>query len=150
MTVPRRVVTRPPGPGEDHQPVTASQFADGLASGRYACHWDAHGLRYGLPVAVDHVVRSGGLVVANVSRTALGDLARRYADLRVVLVTADDQVRARRLARRGRENHREVTGRLDRADPAPGHQVDLTVVNDGVLAEAGEALTTFLRAIVSG
>ncbi|MCL2453912.1 MAG: phosphonate metabolism protein/1,5-bisphosphokinase (PRPP-forming) PhnN [Micrococcales bacterium] len=146
VTVPRRVVTRPPGPGEDHLPATEREFAEVRASGGYACHWDAHGLRYGLPTCVDEVVRAGGVVLANVSRTALDELERRYADFRVVLVTASDEVRARRLAQRGRESHDDVARRVARLDPAPGRRVDLVIVNDGALAEAGDALTAFLRA----
>ncbi|MCL2849802.1 MAG: phosphonate metabolism protein/1,5-bisphosphokinase (PRPP-forming) PhnN [Micrococcales bacterium] len=150
VNVPQRVVTRPPGPGEDHLPVDEREFADALADGRYACSWDAHGLRYGLPAHVDDVVRAGGTVVANVSRTALAELSQRYADLRVVLVTAPDAVRAQRLAGRGRETGDEVTSRLRRHDPAPGHHTDLTVVNDGPLADAGDVLTAFLHEAARG
>ncbi|MCL2466897.1 MAG: phosphonate metabolism protein/1,5-bisphosphokinase (PRPP-forming) PhnN [Micrococcales bacterium] len=145
VMVPRRVITRPAGPGEDHLPVTKDEFANALAEGAFACHWDAHGLRYGLPACVDDVVRDGRVVVANVSRTVLDDLAGRYDDLRVVLVTAAERVRAHRLSRRGRETRDEVTRRLDRDDPAPGHKADLTIINNGSLAEAGDVLTTFLE-----
>ena len=148
VSVPRRAVTRPAGPGEDHLPVTEHELAHGLATGAYACHWQAHGLRYGVPSSADEVVRAGRVVLANVSRAAVAGLERRYADLRVVLVTASGPVRAARLARRGRESHDDVARRLARADPAPGQRADLVLVNDGPLAQAGDALTTFLCGIL--
>lgn len=145
--VPRRVITRPAGAGEDHEPATEEQFAAAEARGAYAAAWRAHGLRYGIPAAVDHVVNSGGIVLANVSRSALAALAARYPGLLVVRVTADEQVRAERLARRKRESDGEIAARLARPDPDPGYPVDLEVCNDGELAIAGNALVEFLRTV---
>ena len=50
---PRRTITRPPGPGEDHDPVTEEQFALARDDGAFALCWQAHGLRYGIPGSVD-------------------------------------------------------------------------------------------------
>ncbi|HEY0247685.1 MAG TPA: phosphonate metabolism protein/1,5-bisphosphokinase (PRPP-forming) PhnN [Gryllotalpicola sp.] len=144
VSVPRRVVTRPAGPGEDHLPTTEDEFAAGLAAGAFACSWRAHGLGYGLPASIDEAVRTDRLALANVSRTALAELEQRYESFRVVLVTASAEVRAERLARRGRESGAEVDRRLSRSDPAPGHAVHLELSNDGELAAAGERLVTFL------
>jgi ribose 1,5-bisphosphokinase len=149
VEVPRRVVTRPAGPGEDHEPATEDDFAHRLAAGEYACHWRAHGLGYGIPAAVDRVVRDGRLVLANVSRAALSELEARYAVFRVVRVTASPGVRAERLARRGRESRAEIAHRLARVDPAPGHPAHLELANDGALADAGERLIAFLRGLAA-
>lgn len=141
---PRRVITRPPGPGEDHEPVTAEQFAAARARGDFAISWDAHGLRYGIPVSADAHVRDGRVVVANVSRAALSELAARYERLAVVLVTVREDVRARRLRARGREPDHGISQRLARPDPAPGYPVDAVIENNGSLAEGGDQLVNII------
>lgn len=144
---PRRTVTRPSGPGEDHDPLDPDAFATAARTGAFAVHWHAHGLDYGIPAQVDADVRAGMTVVANVSRGVLGVLAERYARLVVVCVTVPDAVRAERLLARRRESSDAVTARLERPDPAPDHQVDVEIRNDGPLEVGGEAmLAAVLRA----
>jgi ribose 1,5-bisphosphokinase len=137
---PRRAITRPPAPGEDHDPMTEEQFAEALSQGAFAVHWQAHGLRYGIPTAADAEVRDGLVVVANVSRGVLGELSERYRRLVVVRVTVSEEVRARRLRDRRRETEPGIGQRLARPDPAPGHRVDAVIQNDGSLAEGGARL----------
>jgi len=137
---PRRVITRPPGPGEDHDPVTGEQFAVARQRGAFAVYWQAHGLWYGIPASADTDVRNGRVVVANVSRGALGELAARYQRLVVVRVTVSQEIREQRLRGRGREPERGIGQRLARPDPAPGHRVDAEIRNDGSLAEGGAQL----------
>jgi ribose 1,5-bisphosphokinase len=143
---PRRAVTRPPGPGEDHDPVTEDQFATARNRGAFAVYWRAHGLRYGLPASVDAEVRDGLVVVANVSRTVLDELDARYRRLVVVRVTVAEEVRAQRLRARRREPELGIGQRLARPDPAPGHRVDAVIQNDGSLAEGGAQLLGIIRA----
>lgn len=142
---PRRVITRPPGPGEDHEPVTEEQFTQAFGRGELAVCWTAHGLRYGIRAAADADVRAGRVVVANVSRAVLDELAVRYRRLVVVRVTVSDEVRALRLRARQREPEDGIGQRLARPDPAPGHRVDVLIENDGSLAEGG---TRLLRVIL--
>jgi ribose 1,5-bisphosphokinase len=80
--------------------------------------WHAHGLCYGIPAVADVEVRNGRVVVANVSRGVLDELAERYRRLVVVLA---------------------------RADPALGHRVDATIRNDGSLADGGTQLVDVIR-----
>jgi ribose 1,5-bisphosphokinase len=144
---PRRTVTRPSGPGEDHDPLEPDAFAAAARAGAFAVHWHAHGLDYGIPAQVDDDVRAGRTVVVNVSRGVLEELAERYDRLVVVRVTVPDEVRAERLRSRRRESGDAVTARLQRPDPAPDHQVDVEIRNDGPLEVGGEALlATVLRA----
>ncbi|MCL2581726.1 MAG: phosphonate metabolism protein/1,5-bisphosphokinase (PRPP-forming) PhnN [Streptosporangiales bacterium] len=143
---PRRVITRPPGPGEDHQPATEAEFAAGLGRGDFAVSWRAHGLRYGIPADADAQVRAGRVVVANVSRAVLGDLAGRYQRLIVAVVTVSPRVRAQRLRARGRESDEGIGRRLSRPDPAPGHQADVVISNDGPVTQGGDALLSAIRA----
>jgi len=142
---PRRVITRPPGPGEDHEPVSEEVFAQALDRGDFAVCWHAHGLRYGIRASADAEVRDGRVVVVNVSRAVIGELAGRYLRLVVVRVTVAEEVRARRLRARGREPEPGIGRRLARLDPAPGHRVDAVIENDRSLAEGGAALVRIIR-----
>ena len=147
---PRRAITRPPGPGEDHDPVTEDQFATARSRGAFAVYWRAHGLCYGLPASVDAEVRDGLVVVANVSRSVIDELDARYRRLVVVHVTVPEEVRAQRLRARRREQEHGIGQRLARADPAPGHRVDAVIQNDGSLAEGGTQLLRVVRDAVRG
>lgn len=142
---PRRVITRPPGPGEDHDPIEPGEFDAALARGAFAVSWQAHGLHYGIPVSVDADVRAGRPVVANVSRGVLGVLAARYERLVVVRVTVSEAVRILRLRARQRESAGDIAQRLSRADPAPDHPVDAEICNDGPLDDGGEQLLRIIR-----
>lgn len=143
----RRVITRSPGPSEDCQELTEAEFSATEAAGGFAVSWRAHGLGYGVPTTVDTVVREGGIAVANVSRTVLSALATRYSGFRLVRVSVSPEVRAARLAARGRETKEDIAGRIARPDPAPDARVDLEIVNDGTIAEAGQLLIDFLRSL---
>jgi ribose 1,5-bisphosphokinase len=142
---PRRAITRPPGPGEDHDPVTEDQFATARGRGAFAVYWRAHGLCYGLPASVDAEVRGGLVVVANVSRSVIDELDARYQRVVVVHVTVPEEVRAQRLRARSREPELGIGQRLARPDPAPGHRVDAVIQNDGSLAEGGTQLLRVIR-----
>jgi ribose 1,5-bisphosphokinase len=143
---PRRAITRPPGPGEDYDPLTEDQFAQASSRGAFAVSWHAHGLNYGIPASADTEVRDGRVVVANVSRTVIGELAARYRRLVVVEVTAAEQARAQRLRARHREPEPGIGPRLARPDPAPGHRVDALIDNDGPLANSGAQLVRLIHA----
>jgi ribose 1,5-bisphosphokinase len=147
---PRRAITRPPGPGEDHDPVTEDQFAHAREHGAFALCWKAHGLSYGIPASADADVRDGLVVVANVSRSVIGELADRYQRLIVVSVTVPEEIRARRLRARSRETDRGIGQRLARPDPAPSHRVDVVIRNDGSLAEGGAQLLAVIRDAAHG
>ena len=142
---PRRAITRPPGPGENHDPVTEDQFAVARDRGDFAVWWQAHGLCYGIPASVDGEVLDGLVVVANVSRSVLAELDQRYRRLVVVCVTVSEEVRAQRLRARRRELEPGIGQRLARPDPAPGHRVDAVIQNDGFLAEGGAQLLRVIR-----
>ena len=147
---PRRAITRPPGPGEDHDPMTQDEFAAALSQGAFAVHWQAHGLRYGIPAAADAEIRDGRVVVANVSRGVLGELGARYQRLVVVRVTVSEEVRAQRLRARGREAGPGIGQRLARPDPAPGYRADAVIENDGSLAEGGDRLLRVIAGAAAG
>lgn len=144
----RRVITRSPGQGENHDAVDDASFEAARVWGAFAVHWAAHGLRYGIPAEVDEVVAAGGIVVANVSRGVLADLDSRYERLVVVRIVVSDEVRRSRLRDRGRESGRMLDARVDRRDPAPEYPA-VEIVNDGALADAGDQFVGVLRSVAT-
>lgn len=109
----RRVITRPSeAGGEEFDGVSAQEFHLRRERGEFALHWEAHGLNYGIPRAE---VEGAGDVIFNGSRAALPEAARVFPGLRVILVTAPDEVLAARLAARGREDAADIRARLARA-----------------------------------
>ena len=120
--------------------MTEDQFAEARDHGAFALYWHAHGLWYGIPASVDAEMRAGRVVVANVSRSVIGELDARYRRLVVVRVSVSEEVRAQRLRARNRETEPGIEHRLSRPDPAPGHRVDAVIENDGSLAEGGARL----------
>lgn len=146
----RRAITRPPDPGaEDHEPLTPEAFAERLDRGAFLFHWDAHGLRYGIPREVLDDVAAGRTVLFNGSRAALPAARAVFPGLEVVMVTAPPDLLARRLAERGRETAREIAGRLDRGGLTPPEGA-IVVVNDGTLAQGVARLEAALNPAAAG
>jgi ribose 1,5-bisphosphokinase len=137
VAVVRRVVTRASDDGsEDHDSMTPDGFAAAEQRGEFALSWEAHGLKYGLPITLDD---------DNLSRAALPRVLARYPAALVVEVTAAPEIIARRLAGRGREDSEEIRRRMARGAgfrlPPSTVQID----NSGVLDEAGERFVALLR-----
>lgn len=117
---PRRVITRlADAGGEAHDAVDVPTFKRMQDDGAFALSWAAHGLQYGIPVAVDAHLASGGDVVVNVSRTVIDEARRRYPGLIVLSVTARDDVILSRLRARGRESEGDIVARIARARLLP-------------------------------
>jgi phosphonate metabolism protein PhnN/1,5-bisphosphokinase (PRPP-forming) len=139
----RRVITRPADAGaEDHEPATEEEFLARVARSDFALFWHAHGLSYGLP---KRAFDAPGDVIFNGSRAVLSDAARVFPGLRVVVVTAPDDILAARLAARGRESLEDIRARLARAAfTLPNGIETRTVVND---ATPAEGIARFLAAL---
>lgn len=146
----RRVVTREADCGsEDHDSLDVAAFAKAEAAGQFALNWDAHGLRYGLPIALESHLQAGRAVVANLSRAVIPALMQRYPDAVVVSVTADRDVIAQRLAKRGRETSESIQRRLDRSvgDRLPASTIRID--NSGDLAVAGDQFVRLLQDVTA-
>ena len=130
-----RCITRPAeAGGEAHEALTPEAFALRRSQGGFALWWEAHGLLYGIPQDIEFDLAAGRVAVANLSRHALAEAAARYP-LRVLLITAPVELRAARLAARGREAAADIAARLSReAGLPPGLDVE-TVSNDADVAE---------------
>ncbi len=149
VVFPRRVITRPHDAtgGEDHEPCDPAAFERRAAAGGFALHWQANGLRYGVPADIDRDLAAGRAVVVNVSRAIIADAEARYPGLQVCLITAPPSVLAARLRARGRESAADIDARLGRADAftvAARHV--RTITNDGALEHSVQALVAVISA----
>lgn len=149
----QRVITRAADAGgEDHVAVSAAGFEAQRAAGNFAVHWDAHGLRYGIPSDAQDQLAKGHLVIANGSRSALDRFQRAFPSLLVVNVTARPEVLAKRLEARGRESAAEIEARLKRGGSLsiPAQYNCLTIDNSGPLEEGGRKLVAALEELLAG
>ena len=146
----RRVVTRETdGGSEDHDSMSFEQFEAAADEGRFALSWSAHGLHYGLPVTLEDDLREGRLVMANLSRSVIPQVMERYPTALVVEITADRDVIAARLARRGREDAEEIRERLDRSVPVRLPSSTVRIDNSGPREIAGDRLVAVLMDLAS-
>lgn len=143
----RRVVTREADrQSEDHDTYAPEAFAAAVRARRFAIVWEAHGLQYGLPTRTDTEIAAGKVVVANISRGIIDALAERYADLKLVVVSAHPAVIAARLRARGRESDVDIARRLARrATEDRVRDGAFRLENSGPVEIAGERLTQMLR-----
>jgi ribose 1,5-bisphosphokinase len=141
IVFPRRIVTREPSAAEDNEGISETDFAAAVAAGGFAFWWDAHGLKYALGAAIDDDIRAGKAVVCNVSRTIVVELRRRYANVRVVLVTAPADILAARLTARGRTTDGAIGARLGRTTPSQEYlSPELVIENVGDLQSGAAKL----------
>src|SRR5690606_32652375 len=122
-----------------------ASFKAAEQGGAFALSWRSHSLSYGIPAAVDDIIRAGGIVIANLSRASVADARERYMRVMPVLVSISDETMAARLAARGREGPEQIAARIARnADyHGFGHQCSV-IDNSGALDVAGAAFVQFL------
>ncbi|SHN61758.1 phosphonate metabolism protein/1,5-bisphosphokinase (PRPP-forming) PhnN [Bradyrhizobium erythrophlei] len=142
----RRVITRPAGNGEDHEPVDDAEFDARISKGAFLHTWAAHGLRYGLPLSIADDLRAGRNVIANGSRAAIPEVSEDLGRLVVIEITAPREVLRERITSRGRETAVEVEERLTRAVPPLSDNVErVLVVNDSTVEEGAGRLVSALE-----
>src|SRR5580704_2025013 len=144
----RRVITRrAEAGGEDHTEMSCEAFARARKAGEFFAHWSAHGLDYGLPVALTEELAGGRHVIANGSRATIADIAGRVENFVTIEITARPETIAQRLAARGRETDEAIAARLARASPPfpPGIEV-VRIGNDSDPQTGAEALAVGLHA----
>lgn len=137
LVLARRVITRPSDAGgEVFDGVSRAQFATLKLAGAFALDWEAHGLCYGIPAAVDADLAAGRDVLANLSRGQLTKARNRFENLLVLALTARPEVLAARLKGRGREGAADIAARLARpSSPMPDGLDVLKIDNSGPLAQ---------------
>ncbi len=143
----RRAITRPAHEeSEDFLSLTEEAFEAAVQSGRFCFHWQANGLRYGLPDSMKGFVADGGLAVVNGSRAAYPEMGAIFPCLRSVLVRVDGSVLRERLRLRGREDVAEIEARITRAEAyLDAIEPDAVIDNSGPLERSGEAFAAYLR-----
>ena len=143
----RRAITRPADAGgEDHEEIDDAAFDARRDSGGFMLHWEAHGLKYGVPASYADALAAGANVVANVSRGVIGEAIARFAPAVVLEITASPDILAARLAGRGRETAAEVAARLARdAARIPSNADIVTIVNDGPREDGIARVVSLLR-----
>jgi ribose 1,5-bisphosphokinase len=137
VVFPTRVVTRRPSVFEDNEFMPPSAFEQAAANGAFAIWWSAHGHMYGIPLAVDFDIEAGRTVVCNVSRTVIGALRGRYANVVIVLITAPRDVLRSRLAARERASDGRVSDRMRRVDLSDGKLRPDVIINNVGDPESG-------------
>ncbi|MFN7222426.1 MAG: phosphonate metabolism protein/1,5-bisphosphokinase (PRPP-forming) PhnN [Paracoccaceae bacterium] len=140
----RRVITRPETAGDEpFEGVSESEFATRLARGDFALHWDAHGLRYGVPFSQ---LPQGRDVLLNGSRGAIDQALAAFPELCVIHITAPLSVLADRLSARGRETRSDIETRLIRADLSlPKGLPVIEIINDASPETGVERLLQALK-----
>ena len=146
----RRCITRKDGdPSEDHESMSVAEFQKAELQGRFVISWGAHGLYYGLPVALLDHMAAGGVAIANGSRKTIPILKEQFPQLRVINLTVEPAILALRLAQRGRESAEEIERRLARTvelsnDPLFGDET-MHLDNSGPLDVAGDAFVAMIK-----
>lgn len=141
VVFPRRVITRPSSSAEDHDTMSDAGFDQAAAGGAFALWWTAHGLKYGIPAAIDDDIRAERTVVCNLSRTVIGGARKRYARVTVVQVTAPQEILAARLGARGRGSDGSIMDRVQRTVATNSEpNADVVIQNTGAVETAAATL----------
>ena len=136
----RRAITRPSHEGDEpFEPVSASEFQLRLDDGAFALHWTAHGLSYGVPNCVHGVLAEGRDAMVNLSRGMLVEADQVFPGMQVLNITVSDEVRAERLAARGRETAADIAQRLSRVVPDFAPTLRVTDIDNSASLERSVA-----------
>lgn len=131
--------------GENHIALSPDEFCARRDAGLFSLSWESHGNAYGIGIEVDLWRKHHSVVVVSGARAAWPAAKERFVDIVGILIDAPADLRATRLAARGREDEAEIRARMEREIPmvmdATIHRLD----NSGTVEEAGDALVRLLR-----
>lgn len=147
----RRVITRAPDlGGENYDAVTEAEFFDMVRDEAFALHWSAHGLFYGIPIAIKSHFNDGTDCLVNLSRGALAEASDIFPKLIVFNITATPEILAKRLTHRARETDQEIARRIAAADkPLPAGLNVIHLSNDGPLTDTIANAARYLQPVRS-
>lgn len=145
----RRVITRDPSlGGEDYDAVTEQEFDRLQGEGAFCLSWQAHDLRYGIPVQVIQDVADGRFMLVNLSRSVLAAASAAFPGFVALCITAKPETIMTRLAGRGRESAEEIARRASRVGAAiPSEVESVTISNDSTLDVAIDAARAALQPV---
>lgn len=111
----RRVVTRAESGGDDTEDVVSEeQFESMRREGRFAMHWQANDLFYGVPSELSRHLAEGRDVLLNGSRAHYTQARTQYGNLLPVLLRVEAVLLRQRLEHRQRESENQIAARLQR------------------------------------
>lgn len=142
----RRSITRAQHSSEAHESVEVTEFWERVAAGRYAMHWQANGLCYGIGREINADMAAGRDVIVNGSREHVPQVLQSYPAATIVWLHADAQAISARLASRQRESGDEMAQRVARGGkfaPLPGPRI-VCIDNSDSLETAGLQLLALL------
>jgi ribose 1,5-bisphosphokinase len=146
----RRVITRAENADEAHDTLNEAEFLEASRAGRFAVHWSANGLHYGIPISVCDEINAGKVVVANASRDKANEIKHLFAKAIIVHITASVETLRARLLARGREDVETVDIRLARSLMLEqGFTADIRIENNGALESATKQFINAVLALSS-
>ena len=148
----RRFIPREPAAGgEQHIPVSTTDFERLRTQGHLALNWEANSLRYGIGREIRSWMESGFHVVVNGSREYLPTALQHFPDAIVICITASTETIRNRLHQRGRESSPEIEKRIERASTVtlPSGCRVTTIINDGTLCDSGNTMIQTLLSLNS-
>lgn len=143
----RRIITRvADARHEDHDTMSAQEFASAENKGQFAVTWGAHDLRYGIPARVKNHLSNGGIGIVNGSRRALENMHASFENLQVICLTVDPEVLAARLRARDRKSDTNIDSRIAQAQLPLGSALNVTQIdNTGPVENAGASILKLIR-----
>ncbi|MGJ8528915.1 phosphonate metabolism protein/1,5-bisphosphokinase (PRPP-forming) PhnN [Maritalea sp.] len=142
---PRRLITRDAVAAlEDHDTITFDDYTRMVIEGETALNWQAHGLGYIIPKSIEEHLRDGKITVCNVSRAIIGDAAKKYP-VHIANIVADLDLRAQRLAGRGRETQADIKSRLERAPIKLPKGIPVSQIHNDTTLDQG--ITSFVKTL---
>ena len=145
----QRNITRPPDKTEESLYISEEEFFKRKSQNVYALSWFVYKNWYGCPrIPLEKGLRTGAIVLVNVSRSILHEAREKYPQSKIVLIKVKDEIAEKRLKERGREESDHLVDRLTRMHttidmPPP----DKIVENEGDLDKAIYELSDYLRKI---
>jgi ribose 1,5-bisphosphokinase len=150
LHIARRSITRPEDGGtEVHEALTEEAFSELEATGGFAMHWAANGLRYGIRHAELSTLEHGHWVLVNGSRAYVPHVRRQWPGASVLHIQAPADVVRQRLLARGREVGADLESRIQRSQDLNAARLagDMELVNAGSLEASGRELLALLAAL---
>ena len=145
---PTRTITRPVNAGgETHRAVNIAEFEGMVKTDAFALHWQANGLRYGVPAGISKALEAGKDVVVNVSRMVLDEAREKFPGVAIVSLVVSPDVLAQRLTSRGRESYADIQERLARAHISRPAGPDIFEIDNS--SELASAKARFIRTLES-
>ena len=149
LHIARRSITRlADGGTENHETLTEQAFSHVEASGGFAMHWEANGLRYGIRHSELAPLENGHWVLVNGSRAYVPEIRRTWPHASILHIQAPAAVVRERLLARGREMGAALEARIERSQALSETRVagDMELLNAGSLDESGLTLLALLAA----